>query len=271
MVQQPDPKKIQENVQEAAESVKHEVETARQPWYYVSKRARILLMIYAIQLIVFGALTWWVYLHPVNSIDIGITQEFQENPASWLKNLMLAVSDLGAWYTLTALIVLAILIFWVVGLRLEAVFIGGLSLVNFILNTLLKTLVNRARPTANLVTILQGSSGQSFPSGHVMSYLAFWGLLFSFGIILFREMRWWRALLLVIAGGLVALVGLSRIYLGDHWASDVLGAYLIGGVLLGLALLLYLRLKQEGVLETTFLRREGGDRSGLWRTFPRTK
>jgi undecaprenyl-diphosphatase len=44
------------------------------------------------------------------------------------------------------------------------------------------------------------------------------------------------------------LVGPSRIYLGDHWASDVLGAYLIGGALLGIALWIYLDLKGKGVL-----------------------
>ncbi len=112
----------------------------------------------------------------------------------------------------------------------------------------IKLLVARPRPKAPLVEILQVVNGQSFPSGHVMSYLAYFGLLFSLGIILFRGKRWWRMVLLIIPAFFVVMVGPSRIYLGAHWASDVLGAYLIGGVLLGIALWLYLRLKKKGVL-----------------------
>jgi len=89
----------------------------------------------------------------------------------------------------------------------------------------------------------------------VMAYLAFWGLLFSFCIILFQGWRWWRVALMLISAFFVILVGPSRIYLGAHWASDVLGSYLIGGVLLGVTLWIYLRLKERGVLQTEHARR----------------
>jgi undecaprenyl-diphosphatase len=81
-----------------------------------------------------------------------------------------------------------------------------------------------------------------------MSYVAFWGLIFSLGIILLKRDRWWHYMFLIIPALLVVLVGPSRVYLGDHWASDVLGGYLLGGVLLGLALWIYLKLNEQGFL-----------------------
>ncbi len=83
-----------------------------------------------------------------------------------------------------------------------------------------------------------------------MAYIADWGLLFSFGVLLVKGKHWWRSALLTTSVAFVVLIGPSRVYLGDHWASDVLGAYLIGEALLGLAVAIYLPLKERGVLET---------------------
>jgi undecaprenyl-diphosphatase len=240
---------IQENAQEIVEKVQQEVERSREPWYRVSRRAQILITVYLLGFVLFGILAWFVHVHPVLSIDVAITQEFQEERLPWLKSFMVAISFWGNNFPVfVTLIFLTALAFWLVRLRLEALFIIGLSIVNEPVNILVKDLVARPRPTSNLVEVLQHAGGQSFPSGHVMSYVAFWGLLFSFGLILFRRDRLWNYLLLIIPAFFVVMVGPSRIYLGDHWASDVLGGYLFGGLLLGLALWLYFALKKRGVL-----------------------
>jgi len=209
-----------------------------------------LLQVYALQFILFGLLAWFVHVHPILPLDVAITRSFQQDQAPWLRVTMLAISYAGSSLLLPALVLLTVVVFWAIGDRLEAVFTGGLSAFSLLLNLLLKVQVSRPRPTSNLVKVIQSAVGYSFPSGHVMAYIAYWGLLFAFGIILFKGRHRWRTALLIISAALVVLIGPSRIYLGDHWASDVIGAYLIGETLLGLAVGVYLPLKERGVLET---------------------
>lgn len=240
---------IEEGTQEIVQEAKQEVAAARLPWYRRIKRGYILLGIYALLFVLFALLATFVHFHPVLGIDVTITREFQENQAPWLSWLMTAISYIGyqSWLSI-GLVVLAVVIFWIIDLRLEAIIIAVVYALSGLLNALIKIIVNRPRPNASVVEVFRAATGQSFPSGHVMSYVAFWGLLFTFGVILFDGRRWWRIALLVISAFFVVMVGPSRIYLGAHWASDVLGAYLIETALIGIALFIYLQLDQRGVL-----------------------
>lgn len=239
------------DINAAVQGIQQEVQAARRPWYHILRQARFLLSVYLIALALCGVLAFWVHVHPVLQVDVAISQEFQENRSPWLYTFMVAVSYLGnARWVFSGLIGLTAIAFWVFRLRLEALTIVFVSVTSGILNILVKLLVDRPRPAQPLVVILQHAAGNSFPSGHVMSYLAYWGLLFTFGIILFHGRRWWRIVLLIISGLFVILVGFSRIYLGDHWASDVLGAYLLGGLWLWFCLWIYTNLKARRVLAT---------------------
>ncbi len=226
-----------------------------------------LLQVYALQLLLFGLLAWFVHIHPILPLDIAITRSFQQDQAPWLRLTMLAISYPGSSLLLPVLILMTVVVFWVIRDHLEAVFTGGLSALSLLLNLLLKVQVSRPRPTSNLVHIIQTAVGYSFPSGHVMAYIAYWGLLFAFGVILFKGRHWWRTALLIVSAAFVVLIGPSRIYLGDHWASDVIGAYLVGETLLGLAVGVYLPLKERGVLEMRRARARMREKKAL-RSFP---
>ncbi|TMF47992.1 MAG: phosphatase PAP2 family protein [Chloroflexi bacterium] len=226
-----------------------------------------LLQVYVLQLLLFGLLAFFVHLHPILPLDVAITHSFQQNQAPWLRITMLVVSYPGSSFLLPALLFLTVVAFWALGDRLEAVFAAGLSACSLLLNLLLKVQVSRPRPTSSLVHIIQTAVGYSFPSGHVMAYIAYWGLLFAFGVILLQGKHWWRTALLIISAAFVVLIGFSRVYLGDHWASDVIGAYLIGETLLGFAVGLYLPLKERGVLETPGARARMQKKKAL-RSFP---
>jgi membrane-associated phospholipid phosphatase len=242
-------KQVEGSVQQVVQGAEREVERSRVPWYHASKRAYLLIGIYAVLTVIFGLLAWFVHVHPIIPVDVTITREFQESHALWLRDLMFAMSWLGFMPILFAAIVLLTgVIFWLVNLRLEAILVVAQSGVSALLNEGIKVVVARPRPSDRLVDVLYRVHGLSFPSGHVMSYVAYFGLLFSLGIILLKRDRWWHYLILIIPAVFVLLIGPSRIYLGDHWATDVLGAYLIGGILLGISLWIYLKLKEKGVL-----------------------
>lgn len=247
--QQEKPDTLKEGVQDIVQQAEHEVKRSRVPWYQSSKRAFFFIALYFIEFVLFTLLAVFVHFQHVDWIDTTITREFQENRAPWLVSLMTWTSYLGYQPILFAVIILATaIIFWLVRLRLEALYVIVLSFVSTLVNLAIKFIVNRPRPSAHLVDVFRHVSGQSFPSGHVMSYVAYWGLLFSLGVILLKRDRWWHYLILIIPALFVVLVGPSRVYLGAHWASDVLGAYLIGSLLLGISLWIYLKLKQRGVL-----------------------
>jgi undecaprenyl-diphosphatase len=99
------------------------------------------------------------------------------------------------------------------------------------INVLVKDLIQRPRPTSGLVNVIDTLNSYSFPSGHVMYYLGFLGFI---GFLVFSLLKpsLKRGLLLVLIGVPILLIGISRIYLGEHWASDVLGAYLLGSLTL---------------------------------------
>src|SRR6266568_3846760 len=170
--QEPIKEKVANNVEEVVEQAQQEVARSRVPWYSAIKRIQILALACIIVFVLFGLLAWYVYFHPVLAIDIAITREFQEHNLPWLLALMEFVSLLGNYPLIFSLLVLLTgAAFWMVRLRLEGLYIIVLSSISELLNTSLKLLINRPRPTASLVEVFQAATGKSFPSGHVMSYM----------------------------------------------------------------------------------------------------
>lgn len=92
-----------------------------------------------------------------------------------------------------------------------------------ILNQLLKRILQRPRPTEYRII---EETGYSFPSGHSMISMAFYGYLIYliYKYVKNKYIKWISIILLSI---LICVIGISRIYLGVHYASDVLGGFLI--------------------------------------------
>jgi undecaprenyl-diphosphatase len=94
----------------------------------------------------------------------------------------------------------------------------------WLLNTLFKALFQRERPD---ILRLAEASGYSFPSGHSMTSLSFYGLIIYLCIKLIRNPTR-RFISVVFLSGLILAIGMSRVYLGVHYASDVLAGFSAG-------------------------------------------
>lgn len=195
------------------------------------RKARLFQVSVGILLAAFAVLTFLVITVPSFSIDLTIARGLQSIDNPVFSGLMTSISWVGfspQTYIVSAVIIATI---FVLGYRWESAASLVISVVVPLLNLLIKTLVHRTRPGADLIRVVSVLSDYSFPSGHVMFYTGFFGFI-CFLIYTLLKPSWIRTLLLILFGSHVVLVGVSRIYLGQHWASDVLGAYLLGGLCL---------------------------------------
>lgn len=188
----------------------------------------------------FAILLLIVRLFPVLGLDVSISRELQEgSPARYLP-VMRFVSVFGTPWVAGASIVLVAFAFFLLSYRREAIFTLGVFVADGV-NSALKYVVGRPRPTASLVEVFQRLNDPSFPSGHVVHYVVFFGFLYVV-LIWINEVSGWRFFLFSSAALLLtASVSLSRVYLGVHWATDVLGGYMAGFGMLWIMLHLYFR------------------------------
>jgi membrane protein DedA with SNARE-associated domain/membrane-associated phospholipid phosphatase len=157
-------------------------------------------------------------------LDSPVAQFLARRREPWLTTTMQTVTWLGS---LAVLIPAALAVGGFAGYRrhsLRPLMFLALTLVgSTVLVQLIKLLVARPRPGAGLVTAL----GYSFPSGHAAAAAAGWGAI---AVVLMElTTRWSTRVVLATAGLLIALlVGVSRVYLGAHEPTDVLGGWALG-------------------------------------------
>lgn len=203
-------------------------------------KQKIIHYLLAVITVGFAGLTVFVWLDPLSVIDQKFSAEIQEHNSPVMDLLMDAVSWFGYMPNSFFIVIGVAAIFLLCGLRREAVFIL-LTLSAGLISTLLKLAVNRPRPLPSMVRVIEETRQQSFPSGHVLFYVVFFGFL----ILLMLRSRQIptlaRKLVITGSGLLILAIPISRIYLGAHWFSDVLGGFLAGLLWLYLLSKAYLR------------------------------
>jgi len=172
--------------------------------------------------------------------DLAITRDLQEEENPVFAAVMKGISALGDGWMPLILAGAVTAIFVLRRRRLEAVFVVA-TLSSVLLASAIKVLVGRPRPPSffpDPADFFRFINQYSYPSGHVLFFVAFFGFL-AFLAWLYLA-GWKRLTVIAVCGALIMLIGPSRIYVGAHWASDVIGSYIMGTLLLCILMLGYL-------------------------------
>ena len=167
-------------------------------------------------------------------VDLMLTLESLHRP--WLDSLFKAIT-----HTAGALVVvpitMTVIYLWRRSEKITAAVVVTSFLASLIVGQLFKIQFERPRPDVFTPLVVEHTA--SFPSGHTLAAVSFYGLL---SILLWER---GHRLLSVISGIWVFLIALSRVYLGAHYPSDVLASLALGTIMLFITLFTYKRLTAQ--------------------------
>ena len=188
------------------------------------------LWLIVLLLVLFCVLAFFARTSGLLHFDTAITREIQEGHTDARDYLAFFFTTLGNGGFLTLLCVGAAYVLKRAG-RPRAALFSLLTLLGLPLNMLLKLIVHRPRPTDTLVRIFFPEPGDSFPSGHAMGSVIVYGFLAYLSWTYIKDLprrRFWTAVLALTP----VVISFTRIYLGVHWFSDIIGAWIFGLIVL---------------------------------------
>jgi undecaprenyl-diphosphatase len=188
----------------------------------------------------FFGLAYEVVSGATRRLDTALLLRTHETFPRWMEYPMIATTALGYYSVVAVLALFAAFLFYRKGLRSYALYLPVCAFGDMVLATIVKDSVDRVRPHLFHFAAYPIPSSYSFTSGHANMAIAFYGVL---AVLLAWQSEGWRRWSLVVLGAIVALlIGFSRVYLGVHYPSDVLGGYLLGtfwAAVVGAAFLLW--------------------------------
>ncbi|WP_433742298.1 phosphatase PAP2 family protein [Falsibacillus pallidus] len=208
----------------------------------LKKHLLIAFIISFISLIGFTFMAILVNEHSIKSFDRPIIQFVQGFEAPWLTGIMRVFTFIGGMLPVIVLSLLAILILYTVFKhRSELVFFVAVIVGANVLFLTLKQIFHRARPDLHRLAVV---TNYSFPSGHATMAFALYGSL-TFLLWRHTSTRLKRTLLIIISAIMVFAIGISRIYLGVHYPSDIIAGYFISAFWLTFAIGFYQRYRER--------------------------
>jgi membrane-associated phospholipid phosphatase len=211
----------------------------------MNKQRKLILTYLLISgLLGFILLTAFIVYMPLSSLDKNFSIAVQSYQSPFLDPFMKFISFIGVMPYSVIMVLLTALLFFVFKLKREALFTLS-TLFAGVASTIVKILIDRPRPAAPFVHVLEKTVQQSFPSGHVNFYVVFFGFLIVIMCHVKTSPFILRTVVITLCALLILLIPISRVYQGAHWFTDVLGGSLLGGLLLFVNSYYYLRVKPE--------------------------
>ena len=202
--------------------------------YFVTALIALVLIVVGIN--VFVELTETLKTEYLGAIDSKVTQFVFSFRSPTLTDFFIFVTNVGD--VNGYLIILAIMVLVTAFIYKKWKYVGQIFLVLLLAtasNMVLKRFIDRARPDLeHMVTV----ETLSYPSGHAMSAMAFYGFL----IYLLYKLRLnllVKNILILLVALLILSIGISRIYLGVHFPSDILGGFIAGAIWVLFCILLF--------------------------------
>lgn len=214
-------------------------------WWLLYLLAGVLVS--GLMLVLFLEIAWDTFFRAeMAALDSGIIWLVRYKASPELDKTMIFITNLGygsMYLSIVAITFLLIAFYkrWREFVVLAVCLAGG-TLLNF----LLKTLFARSRP--DLLRVVE-AAGYSFPSGHAMVSLCFYGML---TYLIIRNIKSWRIryAIIVLTSILVMAIGISRIYLGVHYPTDVMAGYAAGSMWLALCISLLIWWERNNLKRT---------------------
>ncbi|WP_256012553.1 phosphatase PAP2 family protein [Desertivirga xinjiangensis] len=195
--------------------------------------AALAILLFGAALFVFLALAKYVFLDNKVDFDTAAFLFIQQYISESTTRIMQFFTVFGNYQVLvTANLLLICYFLFVRKHKWYSIKIPAIALSSVIVMSLLKLFFNRSRP---LSPLLEAARGLSFPSGHAMSSVTFFGLLIYY---VYRNQKnpVWKFLLILTLVFLISIIGFSRVYLRVHYASDVLAGFCAGIIWLMIAI-----------------------------------
>lgn len=185
---------------------------------YIKDNRKIIIL--TISLILFTIITYAIFNDKINAIDQNIHSYILNLRNDNLTSILITITNISSAY---ALIVLSILLLLIMKKKKLPLLISLNLIISFISNQIAKQIFTRPRPIGiNLIE----ETGYSYPSGHAMISMAYFGFI-AYLIYKYVKNKLIKTIVISSIFLLIILIGFSRIYLGVHYLSDIIGGFLL--------------------------------------------